>query len=430
MKEMSKRAAVAALAGVMAMGMLTGCGEKKLDGTQTVATVNGTEIPMGVLSLMVRQTQAQTEAMYASFMGGSEFAIWDTEAEEGKTYGEQAIEQSLEELELMYLMKEKAADFGVEVTEEDQEAIAEAAAGFMEANTEETIAKLAVTEEQVKTYLELRTYESRMYDPIVADVDTEISEEEAQQSTFDYVSISTADLSEEDIEKKKEDAQKILDTMKEDEEADFNETAQSVSEEYSAVEGTFDTNPPEGEEDTNNSSYPDEVLEVLRSLEDGELHTEIIETDTGLYIVRLNKKIDEEATEEKKDSIIQERKGTLYSDTTDSWKEEAEITEDEDVLKTLTLTDNDKFTIAVQETEESSEEVAQDEVLVPAEEETEETDAEAETEVTEEAETETAEEADAEAETETTEEADAEAETETTEEADAEAETETTEEAE
>ena len=35
MKERSKRAAVAVLAGVMTMGMLAGCGEKKLDGTQT-----------------------------------------------------------------------------------------------------------------------------------------------------------------------------------------------------------------------------------------------------------------------------------------------------------------------------------------------------------------------------------------------------------
>ena len=52
MKERSKRAAVAVLAGVMTMGMLAGCGEKKLDGTQTVATVNETDIPMGVLSIM------------------------------------------------------------------------------------------------------------------------------------------------------------------------------------------------------------------------------------------------------------------------------------------------------------------------------------------------------------------------------------------
>ena len=66
MKTMTKRTAVAALTGVMAVGMLTGCGEKKLDGTKTVATVDGTEIPLGIVSLSVREGQAQTEAMYKS----------------------------------------------------------------------------------------------------------------------------------------------------------------------------------------------------------------------------------------------------------------------------------------------------------------------------------------------------------------------------
>ncbi|GAB6104576.1 MAG: peptidyl-prolyl cis-trans isomerase [Blautia sp.] len=388
MKKMSKRAAVAALAGVMAMGLLTGCGEKKLDGTKTVATVNGTEIPMGVLSIMVRQSQAQTEAMYASFMGGSDFAIWETEAEEGKTFGQQAVEQSLEELETMYIMKEKAADYGVEVTEEDQKAIAEAAAEFIKANSQETIEKLAVTEEQVKTYLELRTYEARMHDPIVADVDTEVSEDESQQSSFSYVSISTADLEEKEIKKKKEEAQEILDNMKKDPKADFEEVVKAVNEEYTALDGTFDTTAPKDEEDAS-SSYPAKVLEVLRSLKDGEMGPDVIETDTGYYVVRLDKINDEEATADKKDSIIEERKSELYTDTTASWREEAEITVDKKVLKTLTITDNNKFVISVPETEEgaedtleetpaeetsedaSSEELPEDEVLVPAEEEAE-----------------------------------------------------------
>ena len=59
MKTMTKRTAVAALTGVMAVGMLTGCGEKKLDGTKTVATVDGTEIPLGIVSLSVREGQEQ-----------------------------------------------------------------------------------------------------------------------------------------------------------------------------------------------------------------------------------------------------------------------------------------------------------------------------------------------------------------------------------
>ena len=82
MKEMTKKTAVVAMAGIMAAGMLTGCGEKKLDGSKTVATVDGTEIPLGVVSLSVRDGQMQTEAMYRSYMGGSDFSIWDTEAEE------------------------------------------------------------------------------------------------------------------------------------------------------------------------------------------------------------------------------------------------------------------------------------------------------------------------------------------------------------
>ena len=36
MRKVMKRTTVAALAGVMAVGMLSGCGEKKLDGTKKV----------------------------------------------------------------------------------------------------------------------------------------------------------------------------------------------------------------------------------------------------------------------------------------------------------------------------------------------------------------------------------------------------------
>lgn len=391
MKKVSKRAAFAALAGVMAAGMLTGCGEEeKVDGTQTVATVDGEEIPMGILSLAVRQSQAQAEAMYASFMGGADYAIWDSEAEEGKTYGEQAIEETLQQIELMYIMRAKASDYDVEVTEEDETAIADAAASFMEANSEETLEDLAVTEDQVKTYLELQTYQERIYDPIIADVDTDVSDEEAQQSSFTYVSISTADLEEDEIEAKKEDAQKILDAMKEDPEADFDEAAKAVSEDYTALEGTFDANVSEEEETdeediTYASSYPDEVMEVLRTLEDGEVASDVIETDTSYYVVRLDQKNDEEATEDKKASIISDRESELYTDTTQQWLDEAEISVDEDVLKTLKLTDSHKYTISTSTDETADTETVEDaEIIEDADADASSTESTEETEVSEE----------------------------------------------
>ena len=74
MKTMTKRTAVAALTGVMAVGMLTGCGEKKLDGTKTVATVDGTEIPLGIVSLSVREGQAQKSSARGGQTGRSRAA--------------------------------------------------------------------------------------------------------------------------------------------------------------------------------------------------------------------------------------------------------------------------------------------------------------------------------------------------------------------
>ena len=353
MKTMTKKTAVVALAGVMAAGMLTGCGEKALDGTKTVATVDGTEIPLGMLSLSVREGQAQAEAMYKSFMGGSDYSIWGTEAEEGKTYGEQAVEQALEDIELMCILKEKAADYDVEITEDDEKAIADAAAAFMSTNTEDTLKTLAVTEDQVKTYLELETYKSRMHDPIIADVDKNVSDEEAQQSSFNYVSISTSDLSDDEIKQKKEDAQKILDGLNADPDGDFGEIAKSVDDSYTVLSGSFDTNEDASEEESDDedettassSNYPDEVMKVLRTLKDGEVGPDVIEADSAYYVVKLDKVNDEDATATKKESIISTRENELYTETTDKWLDEADIKVEKKVLKTLKVTDNHKFTI-------------------------------------------------------------------------------------
>lgn len=353
MRRAAGRTAAAVLAGVLAAGMLTGCGEKKLDGTKTVATVNGTEIPMGVVSIAARQQQAQMDAMYASFTG-SGVNIWDTVADEktGETYGEQAAKDTLKQVELMYIMKDKAADYKVEVTEEDEKAIAEAAKAFMEANSEETIAELSVTEEQVKTYLELQTYKQRIYNEIMDEAKVEVTDEEANQSSFTYVSISTSgeDLTEDDKKKKKEQAQEILDKMKEDPTGDMSEAAKAADESYSALTGTF-TTAESKEEDGDSAYYPKEVLEVLRGLKEGEMAPEVIETDTGYYVVRLDKKLDEEATESKRESLESEKKTEYYTETTDKWLEDAEIKADDKVLKTLKITDEHKFTMKMPEAE-------------------------------------------------------------------------------
>ena len=340
MKKIVKNTTVVALSGVMAIGMLSGCGSKSIDGEKTVATVDGTDIPMGVVSLYARESQAQTVAMYKSFMG-SAGNIWSQVVDEdaGTTYGEQAVGQFLEQVELMYIMKEKAADYGVEVTSDDETAIADAAAQFMQDNDEDTLKELAVSEDQVKTLLELETYRQRIYDPIRNEAEVNITDEEAQQSSFSYVSISISgdDLTDDDIATRKEQAQEILDKMKEDPTADMGETAKAVDDTYSGLTGTIFTNDSDDEDISN--SYDDAVVEALRTLKDGEVYGELVETDSSVYVLRMDKVNDEDATASKKEL------------------DDADITVNDKVLSTLTITDEHSFTIK-ETTADTSEDAA------------------------------------------------------------------------
>ena len=423
MKDLLKRTTIAALAGVLAAGMFTGCGEKKVDGTKTVATVDGTDVPMGVFSLFAREQQAQTIAMYQQFMGGSASNIWSGVADKdtGETYGESAVKSALKQVELLYVMKEKAADYDVEITEDEQKAIEDAAAAFMKDNDEDTIKELSVTEDQVKTLLELETYQKKMQDPIKKEGNIEVSEDDAQQSAFTYVNISLSgdDLTDDDIAKRKEQAQEILDKVKEDPTADMKEIAKGVDDSYTALNGTFTTKESD-DEDFQSTAYPDEVLTALRTLKEGEVYDSLVETDTAAYILRLDSEKDEDATASKVKSVTTTKENKYYSETTEKWLDDAKVTEDEKVLKTLTFSDNHTFTIKATTSDaagDSTEKTAEEAEVTPTEEAADEAEVTPTEEAAEEAEVTPTEEAAGEAEVTPTEEAAEETEVTPTEEA-------------
>lgn len=372
MKKMNGKIACVILASAVAAGSLSGCG--KLDGTQTVATVDGEKVTLGMANYIVRDQQAMTESYYQMMsqsygMEMSSMGIWDEKAEDGRTYGETAKDDVMDTIRTLYAMKNHAEDYDVTISEEEQAKIQEAAKTFMEDNDAETLAKLAVSETDMVTYLELLTYREKLHDPMVADVDKEVSDEEAGQSTVSVVKVSTAgtekdedgntiELTEEEKEAKKEQAQQVLDKVKASEnvaEADMSALAQEVEESLYAYTPSFTT--AGSEEDT----LDQKVIDAVASLKDGELVQEVVEGTDGYYVVRLDKKNDEEATENKKESIISEREQEAYDKLVEEWTEEAEIKVEENVWKKVKVTDSVSFQYKPAETSDTeSEEDAAD----------------------------------------------------------------------
>ena len=350
MKNSAKKAAVTALVCVTAAGMMTGCGNKKLDGTKTAVTVNKQEIPLGVVSLAARMQQAQAEAMYKMYLGGGDdMSIWSTKMgdDSDETYGENAVTTTVESIEKMCLEKEHASEYDVEITEDEQKALEEAAKNFIAANSEETIAELAVDEDMVKTFLELETYDVKMKEAIEATADIKLDEKEYQQMAFSYASVRVSgdNLTDDDIKTNKENIQKFFDKVKEDPTADFSTLGDEISTDMTATSGTCPTYEEGDDSAANGDAYPDDVRNALRKLEEGELNSEIIKTDSIWYVVRLDSKDDENATDSKKESLTSTKKDDFYNDTTDGWVKKADIKEESKLIKKIKITDNHSFTI-------------------------------------------------------------------------------------
>ena len=131
--------------------------------------------------------------------------------------------------------------------------------------------------------------------------------------------------------------------MLEDPTADMGETAKSVDDSYSGLTGAIFANDSDDEDISN--SYDDAVVEALRTLKDGEVYGELVETDTNVYVLRMDQVNDEDKTASKKESLENTKRSNYYSETTQKWLDDAEITVNDKVAATLTITDDQSFTI-------------------------------------------------------------------------------------
>lgn len=421
MKNLKAKAVCAVLTASMATMGLTGCGSDNVDGTKTAITVNDESITLGQANFMLRYQQAtmynyysQLYSMYGMQMPST---MYDQEGDDGKTTGETFKDQSLETIEKELLMRQHAEDYGISLTDEEKQQAKEAAQAFADKNGDDVMKKLHATVDDIQDALELYVIQSRIYDPIIADVDTEVSDEEAQQTTISYITVSTAgtekdddgntiDLTDDEKAAKKEIAQRFLDLLKDSEDpatasftdlrqelndqlnaentADSSDSADSSDESSSSssasstsASSTSDTSTSSSsssdsssevsyltssetsfgtgseKDDDDTCSLGDAVAEAATGLADGEVYDSVIEGDNAYYVIRVDKAFDEDKTETRRQTIISNRKSDKYNDTLDGWVKESDIKVASNWDK-LEVTDADLYTMTVDSTSTDS----------------------------------------------------------------------------
>lgn len=322
-----KKRAVACILAVACVASLAGC--SKFDGQATLAEVGDTKITADVANFYARYQQAQFETTYGSYLGDD---IWSTELSEGQTYEESFKESIMESLETMYVLDAHKDDYNVSLSDTEEEAIDTAAKEFTESNDSSAKEAVSGDEDTVKKVLELITIQKKMNDAMTADVDTEVSDDEAAQKKMQYVFFSakttdsdgnSTDMTDDeksDLKKSAEEFQKKAAKAK-----DF--AACAEEEGYTATDLTFDS-------DTTSPS--EDLIKAADELKEGEV-TEVIETDNGYYVAKLESLLDRDATDTKKESIVSERKSDQYKSLCDEWKKDADIKEHKKVWKTISF---------------------------------------------------------------------------------------------
>lgn len=328
MRRFRKRMTILGMAGVVAASLLTGCG-RSTNNDAIVAEVGKDKITLGVANFYARMQQAQYETYYAAAMGTTGKDMWTQEVEDGKTSEENTKKELLKNIENMYLLKQHASEYKVELSEEDKKAIDKAAAQFEQDNTLEDKEVVSGYKKYVKTILELTTIQNRMDQPMKEGVKAEVSDEEAAQKSMQYVLFSysktdeadkTEAMSDEEKAEQKKKAQKFTDKLKES--GDMAAAASEAGQEMQTA--SFDAK---------SESPSKDLIKAADALGNEGDVTSLVETEEGIYIARLDKKLDREATDAKKKTIVEERKQKQYDSLLKKWRKDTDITEHKRIWK-------------------------------------------------------------------------------------------------
>jgi hypothetical protein len=311
---MNKKITTAGVAALSAAVLFTGCGS--INGNATLATLNtgdGTKetVTLGYGNFAARYQQSMYDQYLIAYYGES---MWTSDMSgSGKTLQEDTKEGVLEDIEEQYLAKLHAADYGVELSEEQKTAIADAAKQFMADNSEESLKVMGATEEYVKQYLENRTYYYLVSEAAKKAADADISEDDCWMRSFSYVLFETTgqqgedgalvELSDDEIAEIKTQA-KTLSTA-EDFDAEL-EAQEKTASTYSYLKG-----------ETEDSSMDMAIINAAEKLKEGEVSSVIEVEGVGFYVIRLNSDHDADASDNKRSSL----QNDAFTALMDSWKE-------------------------------------------------------------------------------------------------------------
>lgn len=335
---MKKLQVLALLLTACSMFTMTGCGKakenKEYKDNYVIAKVNeDVKVDYATAYAYLRMLQAEAYSYTQSMLSSNNATadkIWSNALNDDSgyaTFGEQFKGESLDSLKEMMLCQVHSDDYEVSFSDEDEKSCSETVSKFIKNMDENSLKAMHADEDSISNVLKLLTVEERVKNKIEADIDTEVSNDEAGQSTFSYIKITKKDNKNPD-----KIAKKIIKNTKNG--TDFSTAASDEG--FTAEDVSFTTTIPEYEE------YGKEMLKQALGMKDGDCDS-YTDSNKNVIVMYMKAVNDSDATETKKNEIIEKRKTDAYDDVIKNWEKEDEVDIDKKAWESITVDDNTVF---------------------------------------------------------------------------------------
>ena len=299
------------LAVIMVAGVFGGC--SKIGGVNTddyskvvVATYGDKNIYLDEVNFFARNSQYVYESYYGT-------DIWSNEQYSGiGDYLMQSIVSSLYQTEVLV---DKAAELGITLSDEDKEKAAAAVEEFFSESDEKLIEACDVTKERLTEIFEKNALANRVYESTYIDKDCSVTDEEAAQSTVDYILVPASEG--------EDKAKEVLEAVS------GGKDIKEAAEEYGFSTSTISFG---------SGDYDNEIGTVSKEMSEGEYAIANVESD-GWYVMYMKDKFDESATENKKKTLENNKKVDFFKEVYAQWVEEGpKFKVDESILSLISFT--------------------------------------------------------------------------------------------
>lgn len=311
-----KTVSACALVFLMATLVTSGCAGAEEEATQIVFTTDFTDneiFRIDNLNCTVPEANIYmytAEDQYTDVFGRE---IWDTDIKDAMLLDE-LKDVTLARLAQIKAMKLLAESRSIELDEEESEKVKEAAGKYIAGLNPASIAKLAISEETVEKMYGDYALAEKVYDSITANVNPEISDDEARTIKVRHILIKTYEADEDgkktvfDTDRKNAAFQKAVAIRKEAvaEDADFDALIDKYSEDTTA-EYTF-----------GKGTMPENFEKAAFELGTDEI-SDVVQTDYGFHIIKCISTFDRDETDANKVRILKQRKKEAFNATYESF---------------------------------------------------------------------------------------------------------------